>query len=247
MGLKDDGVPVQQVIGIQAGIGVPLRLGVVMDTSNSERDSEVYRAALRALPKFLDDVLATDDDRVFFATVTSGAELTDFVPRTKLSGLHIDATPGGPTALFDGIAASCDQRMQKDSAGRARRVLVVISDGNDNQSHLKASEAIGFAQKTGTIVFTLSTGEHRSIESRDTAILKKLAQETGGDSFVDLSPRDVPKVLAEIVREIGNISLVTYEPAASKPGFHKIELKDMGTHKRKLLAPAKVYVAGTGA
>jgi len=121
------------------------------------------------------------------------------------------------------------------------RVLVLLSDGDDNMSHVTLSDAIAAAQNTGTVIFTVSTGTYRKGDK----VLEMMASETGGDAYSGLSDTDMPKVLAKIRRQIEQMYSVTYvPPEASKVGqFRSVELKITSDKKAKVHAPRGYYAA----
>jgi len=131
--------------------------------------------------------------------------------------------------------------MRTDSLQVARRVLVLLSDGDDNASHMTRSEAIAAAQNAGTVIFTVSTGAYQKGEK----VLEMMASETGGDTYSGLSDTDMPKVFAKIKTRIEQMHSVTYiPPEASKAGqFRSVELKITSDKKARVHAPRGYYAA----
>ena len=163
--------------------------------------------------------------------------------KDELVKSKIDLTTGGGTALFDAVSFACKERMQADPTLPARRVLIILSDGGDNASHVNHDEAIAAAQKAGTVIFAVSTSENPNADS-DTRRLEQFADRTGGYAFSHLSPRGLPKVFSSIQEHIDNMYAVTFVPAdPGKTGeYRSIELKILSDKKVKLRVPKGYYV-----
>ena len=156
----------QVMVGIRNRVELPLRLGILIDTSNSERPSSLYQAAVQAASEFLNQVLNSADDRVFIEKFDVAPNATPFMTKRQLSALKVDLTPAGPTALFDALRFACDERMKNDPVQDSLRVIVLLSDGDDDQSHTNRREAIGSAQRVGAVIFGVSTGDDNNFPGR---------------------------------------------------------------------------------
>jgi len=234
----------QSIVGIRGRTDLPLRLGLLIDTSNSERSSSVYQAAVQAASDFLNQSLNGKDDKVFVESFDILPNATQFMTKHELSAFKIDLTPSGATALYDALRLACDDRMKNDPVEDSLRVIVVLSDGDDNQSRTSRSEAIASAQRAGVVIFAVSTGYSPSRQTaRGDGILKALASETGGLAFLTLSHKEVPKVFATIRDQIDNMQLLSYVPADPGPAgqYHSLELKPASTTKLRLRAPKGYY------
>ncbi|HMK24239.1 MAG TPA: VWA domain-containing protein [Terriglobales bacterium] len=121
---------------------LPLELGIVIDTSNSQRGhhlEEILKAAL----DFVNASLRGPDDRVFFLTFDITPEATAWLGKEQLSQFALKVEIGGETALYDAVASACRNRMgPRDWTKPTRREVVVVSDGDDNQSHITRQEAV---------------------------------------------------------------------------------------------------------
>lgn len=244
--ILDNKRPAQSVLAVRPAREAPLRLGVLIDSSSSHRRSSLYDPGLQAAWDFMTQALAGPNDRVFVVSFNTVPETTDFMNKSDLLKFKMDVTPSGGTALFDSIYAACTKRIQPDPTRPARRVLVILSDGEDNQSHASQDEAVAAAQQSGTVIFTVSTSEDGPYLKRDGSLwLKQLAEETGGQSFLYLSRRDMPKVFSAIKQQVENMWLVTYVPAETGQAGKRrsIELKAASGGKLKLRAPKGYYVA----
>lgn len=242
LSILDNKKPPQSVVAIRTTKEMPLRLGVLIDTSNSERQSALYRPGTQAAFDFLNQVLNGAEDRAFIVGVATVANVSEFMNRDEVPRFEIDLTPRGATSLFDAIYVACNKRMQADPTHPARRVLVILSDGGDTQSHVNRDEAIAAAQKAGAVIFVVGTSENRNNLGNQT--LEHLADKTGGRAFLDLSRKEIPKAFCAIREQVENMYEVTYVPAdLGTPGqYHSIEVKATSDKKVKLHAPKGYYV-----
>jgi len=238
--------PPQSVVALRTAKEMPLRIGLLIDTSNSQRKSDLYGPGVKATLEFLAQELSGRDDKAFIVSFSDTVRATDFLGRDQIVELKFDVARGVGTALYEAIYFSCMDRMKPDPARPARRVLVLLSDGEDNLSHVNRMETVPAAQATGTLIFTVSTegqGRYASQAQGDTA-LKHFATDTGGNAFSDLTPRDMPKVFAKIKAQIDDMYSVTFIPAEfdQSRSSHPIELKITSDRKWEARAPKGYYV-----
>ena len=142
--------------------------------------------------------------------------------------------------MFDAVYVACKKRMQADPVQPSRRVLVILSDGRDNMSHVTRDTAVAAALEARTVIFAVNTKENSNIA--DSVGLNWFADKTGGYAF--LYP-NLPKVFSSIREQIENMYAVTFVPAdVGKPErYHSIELRDTSDRKMKLRAPKGYYVS----
>jgi len=222
----------------------PLRLGIVIDKSNSQRRSDVYKAAMQGLNPFLKQVMRPDSDQVFFETFdTTVNDPTDWLTAAQLGNAHLDVQPGGGSSLFDAVDLACKQRMTGQSA--RRRVLLILTDGGDNQSRVNLDTAIASAQQTGTVVIALSTREQSNVYQRqDTAgVLKRFAEGTGGFDFDDIGAKQLPKVFAQIAQLLDAMLQVTFvsETSGASREPHRIQVKPSSRKKLRIVAAKRYF------
>jgi Ca-activated chloride channel family protein len=237
----DDKQPVRRIVALRGAKEMPLRLGLLIDTSNSQGSSPLYVPGVKAAFDFLNQLLSGPDNKGFIMTFDTVPHGTGFMNRDELMQAKVNLRPGGAGAIYDALILACTERMRTDSLRVARRVLVLLSDGDDNMSHATRSEAIAAAQNAGTVFFTVSTGAYRKGDK----VLEMMASETGGDTYSSLSDTDMPKVFAKIKTKIEQMYSVTYiPPEASKGGqFRSVELKITSDKQAKVHAPRGYYAA----
>lgn len=244
--ILDNKQPVRSVISLRKGSELPLRVGFLIDASNSQRRSELYKSAVLAGWDFLKQVLEGPDNKVFVEKITEKYEASDFMNMAQFQSYGLHAAPEGGTALYDGIAFACDSRMGTDEPPASRRVLIVLSDGDDNLSHISRDTAIAKALEAGVVIFSVSTEDESSAPysggEKGYSTLEHLAEETGGEAFAHLSRKKVEQSFTKISEAINSMYFVTFEPVnASEKGMHRIELKASGKDKIRFRAPKGYY------
>ena len=134
--------------------------------------------------------------------------------------------PGGGTALFDSLYQTCHQQMLslRDDFD-VRKVIVLVSDGDDNYSRADMSDAIKMCQRADTIVYTIST-DTSPTRGRGSEVLKTIAENTGGQAFFPNRLEDVTVGFKNIEEELRSQYSLEYQPADFKldGSFRKIYL-----------------------
>ena len=182
---------------------LPLRIGVLVDTSASIR--ERLRFEQEAAIDFLETTLRPGKDMAF-------VEAFDVQPQTvqdytgdieKLSTAIRGLMAGGVTTLFDAIYSSCRQKMLvfPPPEPYLRRVMIVISDGEDNQSEHTREEALAMAQHAEVTLYAVSTSEP-GVQTHGDKVLKRLAEQTGGRAFFPFKADETAADFREIGREL---------------------------------------------
>jgi Ca-activated chloride channel family protein len=215
----EDKVP-QQIESFSDDVGeaLPLYVAVLMDTSSStlgkltfERDSAL---------DFIQLVVRARRDRALFATFDDSVKLRqDFTDKINLleSAVHAVKELGSKTALYDAIYQVCDEKMR---SVQGRRVMVVITDGEDTYSRAELADAIDLAQRTETTIFAISTKagfsgtvggvEMGQIKDEKDNALTKLSEETGGTAFFTGDRIALERSLTKIAKELRTQYLLTY-------------------------------------
>ena len=206
---------------------LPLRIGVVLDTSNSIRGR--FKFEQEAAIEFLRGVLAEDADRAFLVSFDTQAELivdyTNDIDRLAAGVRNLRA--GGGTALYDAIYYACRDKLPEDQPKEQfRRALVVIGDGEDNHSTVTREDSLEMAHKAEAVVYTISTNRSGKAEIGDRT-LRRFAQETGGISFHPFQARDLEQSFANIANELRHQYFILYSPSGFENDgrFHKVRVK----------------------
>jgi len=182
---------------------LPLRIGVLIDTSNSIRERLHFEQ--EAAIDFLQETLRPGKDSAFVVAFDVEPQLlqdyTDEVDKLAQATRNLQA--GGGTALYDAIFFACKQKLLffPPPEPYLRRVLIIISDGLDNQSEHSREEAIAMAQRAEVTIFAISTNRSGLTERGD-KVLRRMAEETGGRAFFPFEARDLEANFQEISREL---------------------------------------------
>ena len=217
----------QSIIEFAAESDLPLRLAILIDTSNSIRDR--FRFQQEAATAFIDGAVRPREDRAlivaFYTLPELVTDLTDDLPTLEKAIQNL--RPGGGTALYDAIFFACrDKLMQDQPLYKFRRAMVVLSDGDDNQSTHTRDQALEMAQKADVTVYTISTNITRS-ETEGDKVLRYFAAETGGQSFFPFRASDLNQSFENIANELRHQYNIFYRPDPLKADglYHPVEIR----------------------
>ena len=225
-------------------INLPLRVGIVIDTSSSIRSR--FQFEQQSAVEFLLQIIKARSDRAFVMEFAETPRIAqDWT--NNLDGLESGINrlrPGGGTALFDAIYTACRDKLQDVSRGQepVRKAIVLLSDGDDDQSRVHPEEAIKECQRAETIIYSISTNWTPSRGKGD-KVLSQMSEETGGKVFFPPSVEDVSNAFAGIEEELRSQYSLTYTPADFKydGSFRPIYL--YCTDRRYLVRTKKGYFA----
>ena len=210
--ILDNNRPPRQILDFSAETDLPLRVGLLIDASNSIRDRFLFEQD--AAISFLHQIIRPKTDKAFILAFDEVWDLTqDFTnDLDKLTkGIRV-IRPGGGTALWDAVFYACrDKLMKEKENGPVRRAIILVSDGDDNQSRVLRQEAIEMAQRAGVIVYTISTNLSNNPDEGDRS-LKMLAEATGGQAFFPFKLQDVANAFHDINEELRSQYSVFYKP-----------------------------------
>lgn len=173
---------------------LPLRLAVLVDTSNSIR--EEFRFEQEAAVRFMQSVMRPGEDRMMLVSFDSVAEMVSDLSADlkKLEAGIKGMRPGGGTALYDAIYFAAKEKLMMDRPrDKFRRAMIVISDGDDTASRWTRDQALEMAQKADVVIYAISTNTKRDDLDGD-KVLRYLTEETGGQAFFSVQgggPRPV--------------------------------------------------------
>ena len=214
--LLDDRKAPTRVISFHQQINLPLRVGIVIDASTSIRSR--FEFEQQSANEFLLEILKARSDRAF----VMGFDVTPTVTQdwtNNLDGLEAGVNrlhPGGGTALYDAVYTACrDKLMGERGPEPVRKAMVLISDGNDNVSHVYQDEAIKMCQRAETIIYAISTNWTPSRGKGDQA-LTQMAEETGGQAFFPPSVEEMSNSFHDIEEELRSQYALVYTPADFK-------------------------------
>jgi Ca-activated chloride channel homolog len=227
--------------------------------------TERFRFEQAAAAKFLKTVLTDKNDEAFVVGVNNSVLVVqDFTADQAMTGHAIgQIVPGGGTALWDAVGFAAEKLAEYPETGAVARMLVVISDGDDNSSMSTLKDAIAQAQQGEVAVYTITTREAADIGkvgagagagARGEAVgdhaLKTLSALTGGTAFAPGSVRGLSSSLGELQQVIRARYLVSYRPSAFQRNgaYRAIDIKaEKDGHKLTVYARKGYYASPSGA
>ncbi|HWC18955.1 MAG TPA: VWA domain-containing protein [Terriglobales bacterium] len=210
----DNRLPPASIRSFASETNLPLRVGLLVDASNSIRDR--FRFEQQAAIEFLNQIIHPQRDQAFVLGFDTTPEITqDFTGNSeKLSNGVRMLRPGGGTAMYDAIYGACRDKLEKTQSaqGALRRAIILLSDGEDNQSRVTRDDAIEEAQRADVIVYTISTNVSGT-KTRGDKILEAVAEETGGRAFFPFKIEEVADAFSQIQEELRSQYAISYKPA----------------------------------
>src|SRR5215467_3341245 len=208
----DNRLPPRQIMNFAAQTDLPLHVGLLIDASNSIRDR--FKFEQDAASEFLYEIIRPKTDRAFVLAFDEVVDVTqDFTGdldklRTGIQSIRA----GGGTALWDAVYYSCRDKLMKEPASSAvRRAIILVSDGDDNESRVYRQEAVEMAQRAEVVIFTISTSL-MSNHTKGDENLKILAEATGGRAFFPVKLDDVVAAFTDIQDELRSQYMISYRP-----------------------------------
>ncbi len=234
----------QQIMEFNAESDLPLRMAILVDTSNSIRDR--FRFIQEAAIEFIQSVMRPNTDRALVISFDTNAELVaDLEGDPQVLASKIRALrAGGGTSLYDAIYFACRDKLAKDQPRhKFRRAMVLLSDGDDNQSRVTRDQALEMAQKSDVVIYTISTNISR-VETDGDRVLKFLAAETGGVAFFPFKVEDLSQSFENIANELRHQYNLYYRPEPMKTDGSYQEIKvRVKTQKDLVVRARKGYYA----
>ena len=217
----EDGVKQETTFFTDEKTNPPIYVGVLMDTSVSTKGKLTF--SKEAASNFIHTVVKLRKDKAAFMTFDHRIKLhQDFTDKLDLLTGAVDKIKdtGSQTALYDAIWQFSDEKLR---TAPGRRVIVIITDGEDTFSRAELSDAIDIAQRTETTIFAISTKEGflgsvpgveiGTVKDRGDKRLERLCEETGGKAFFTGDMLALEKSFTAISKEIHSQYMVTYRPA----------------------------------
>jgi len=264
----DDKAP-QEIRYFSKQTDLPLRIGMLLDTSNSIRDRIKFEQD--ASVNFLFSVLRHNKDEAFVMTFDDEPQiLQGFTGDAGALRDQITKTrAGGGTAIYDAVYEACVKELSHpprppgDQPDVVRRVMILISDGEDNLSTHTRAEAIEMAQRTSVVIYTISTstqwvslsqtdpnkmGDRKYHLTDGDKILQELAEETGGRAFFPYHVDDLDQSFQDIGDELRNQYSIAYLPTnyVLDGRYHKIRI-EVPEHKGYQVRARRGYFARANA
>ncbi len=240
----DDSKPAESIRSFSRQTNLPLRVGLLIDASNSVRDR--FKFEQEAAIEFLNQIIRPRFDQAFVIGFDTTPEVTqDFTDSTELLSHGVRMLrPGGGTAMYDAIYFACRDKLLKEDKSQVatRRAIILLSDGEDNQSRVSREEAVDMAQRAEVIIYTISTNTS-GLKLRGDKILEHFAEETGGKAFFPFKIQDVADAFSQIQDELRSQYAIAYKPAnfLADGKYRKIDI--LADNKKYKVRARKGYYA----
>jgi Ca-activated chloride channel family protein len=219
--ILEDGVPQEVTFFTDEKTNPPVYVGVLMDTSPSTAGKMAF--SKRAASDFLYTVVRLRKDKGAFMTFDHEVNLIqDFTDKLDLLDKAVDKVKkvGSQTALYDAVWQFADEKLR---SAPGRRVIVLITDGDDTFSRAELNDAIDIAQRTETTIFGISTKEAflgavpgvdaGTVKDKGDKFLTRLCEETGGEAFFTGDMGELERAFTNISKELQSQYIITYRPA----------------------------------
>ena len=217
----EDGVPQEITFFSDEKTNPPVYVGVLMDTSPSTAGKMGF--SKEAAKNFIYTVTRLRKDKAAFMTFDHEVVLRqDFTDKLDLLDKAVDkvSKTGSQTALYDAVWEFSDEKLR---TAPGRRVIVLITDGDDTFSRAELKDAIDIAQRTETTIFGISTKagflgsvpgvEAGTVKDAGDKYLTRLCEETGGEAFFTGDMLALEKAFKRISEELQGQYILTYKPA----------------------------------
>jgi Ca-activated chloride channel homolog len=237
--ILDDHKPPQAILNFRRETDLPLHLGLLIDVSGSV-DSR-FDFERDAATSFLQHTLRASFDKAFIVGFNNHSQMAqDFTDNVQLLSAGVRKLhDGGGTALYDAVYHACKEKFLKDRSDHPlRKAIIIVSDGEDNQSEVSKAQAIEMAQRAEVIIYAISTDDS-GLVMRGDRVLEQLAEATGGRVFFPFKMKDITHSYAAIEDELRSQYVVSYKPADfdADGRYRSIEIsalkKDLQVRARK--------------
>jgi Ca-activated chloride channel family protein len=215
--ILDDSKPPEKIVQFAPQSKLPLRLALLVDTSGSVHDRFSFEK--RAATKFVEKMLSSGSDLGFTAGFSHEVMVTqDFSsePGELAKGIE-NLTNGGGTALFDAVSFACWKLAGYPDGDRVARVLVILTDGEDNSSHSSLKQSIQIAESTGVTIYTVSTRETIGTKTDADRVLAALAERSGGEAMFPGDLHALASSFDKLHELIRSRYFIAYKPADFQP------------------------------
>ncbi len=236
--ILDDQVPVNHIKQFEKMSDLPLRVGLLLDVSDSMR--RVMEREKSVALAFLNRVVRPGTDRAF--VMAFGDTVQIFQDPTSEVGDLIGAVkqakgPGDSTDFFDAVYSGCVNEWKSAETVPVHRVMIVISDGQDTGSRHVLNDVIAAAQRSEIQVYTVNLHVRKRTTYPGDGVLQKLADETGGRFFIANNSHEADAIFSELEQELRTQYYVSFRPQGELPGYHALQVEV--DNPRKLMVHAR--------
>jgi Ca-activated chloride channel homolog len=241
--ILDDNKPPESIISFRGETDLPLELGLLVDTSGSVRGRFDFEQ--ESAVSFLQQTIRPSFDKAFVMGFNGHNAVTqDFTDDVSqlAAGVHRLAVGGG-TALYDAIYHACHDKLILDRGDRpVRHAIIVVSDGEDNQSEVTQAQAVEMAQRAEVIIYAISTDDS-GLVLRGDKVLQQLADATGGRAFFPFNMKDITRSFSAIEDELRSQYVISNRPAEFDADGRYRSIEITAQRKDLLVRARKGYYA----
>jgi Ca-activated chloride channel homolog len=209
----DDHKPVESILNFRRETDLPIEMGLLVDSSGSVQSRFGFEK--EAAVGFLHHIIRPGYDRAFIVGFNKQSRLTqDFTDNVVLLSAAVQRlNDGGGTALYDAVYKACKEKLLREHSDHpVRKAIIILSDGEDNQSDYTRAQAIEMAQRAEVLIYAISTDDSGLILRGD-KVLEDLASATGGRAFFPFKMKDITHSFAAIEDELRSQYAVSYKPS----------------------------------
>jgi VWFA-related protein len=242
----DDGRPAVDIRSFRRETDLPLRVGLLIDSSASVRGR--FKFEQEAAIEFMNQTIRPKYDQAFVLGFDSSLEVTqEFTGDSELLSKGIRSLrPGNSTRLYDALFYACRERLNESETSSVRKAIVLITDGEDNSSRSTREEAIDMALRANVIVYTISTNFPGYSESgKYDKILQRIADATGGRWFEPFQVTDVANAFSQIQADLRSQYALAYRPEVFKHDGRYRTIEIVAEHKGLKVHSRHGYYAPT--
>ncbi|HEV7842934.1 MAG TPA: VWA domain-containing protein [Pyrinomonadaceae bacterium] len=248
----EDGAP-QEVSIFERETDLPLTLSVLIDTSRSQE--KILPDEKRAARTFIDSVIRPDKDQAAIISFTGEAVLQEPLTndlgrlRSAVERVLIELPADSPecgentssdreprcyTGVWDALWVTSNEVLSQ-TPERARRAIILLSDGDDTSSTTKRQEAIDLAVKNNVVIYSIGIHDEGSEGELADDALKKVSEKTGGRAFFPLDKQSLEAAFAQIQSELRSQYLIAYQPSNRKHdgSFRQVRVEIVNPELRK--------------
>ncbi len=219
---------VRQEISFYSNQDLPASVGIVFDVSGSINETKL-RLARRALSHFIESSHKDDD----YSLISFSERPRLLIEKTNDSDLVLNRvaglTAGGRTALYDAIARGLEQLTR---GAHPKRTLIVLSDGEDNNSRIRIDQLRKTIQESDAVVYAIgagtdSAGKLTPSQMRGGYILERLAEASGGKAFFPQNSEEMIEIFEQIALELRRQYSIAYTPSnfVADGRWHRIKVR----------------------
>ena len=215
--ILDNDKPPSRIIEFLPQAKLPLRLALLIDTSSSVKGRFQFEKGAAA--GLVAKLMKNSSDLGFVGGFSNKIDITqDFTadPQQLTAGLE-KLVSGGGTRLFDSVSLACRKLEDQPEQQRVARVLVVLTDGEDNSSLRRLRQTISDAERSGVTVYAVSTKQGNGAKTDADRVLEEMAKRSGGEALFPGDATLLGKAFEKVADLVTSSYLVVYTPANFVP------------------------------